>query len=64
MAILIVYLYMYASGQSISFPADAWLDMPPGGAYLTNQKAIIVMKGVSMRFDKFTLNRPGADLPG
>ncbi len=29
--------------------------MPAGGAYLTNQKTIIVIKGVSMRFDKFTL---------
>ncbi len=29
--------------------------MPTGGAYFTNQKTIVVHKGVSMRFDKFTL---------
>jgi hypothetical protein len=42
MIMLMYYLYMYAFGQSISFPAVTWLDMPPGGAYVTNQKEIIV----------------------
>ena len=50
---------MDTPGQSIPFPAATApvdrLDMPAGGAYLTNQKAIIVHKGGSMRFDKFTL---------